>query len=637
MSNVNQFQRRLLSMLLITSAALLTACGGGGGGMGSSTAAPSSSTTSTAQSCSNCGTALVSLTDAPGDFVNYIVNVVSLQLTRSDGTVVQTVPASTQVDFAQLVNLSEIISAGLIPSGRYVSAKITLDYSGATIVVNNGTTGVPITNIINGATGKPLVSPNSQVTLTLTLDSNNQLFVTQGAIANLALDFNLAASNTITPSDTAPTTVTVNPVLSGSLVPDASKQLWVRGPFVSADTMTSSFIINVRPFFNSSGTFGQLTVGTTTTTTYSINGTSYTGSAGLTELATLTAGTMIVAYGTWDTTSKSFTASNVLAGSSVPGVDHDSLSGTVVARSGNTLTVANGFCERMQPAGMAFYKRTTVTVDSATTVTEQGQSGSFTIADISVGQHIQAMGAFSAASSSSSTPTLDATAGSVQLVPTTVSGSVGMPATSTVTLNLQSIDGFAASAFNFAGTGTTSAQDATASAYTVALMPGLTSPLSANSPAQFIGFVAPFGAAPPDFNAMTSVSYANTSAQLWVSWMAGYAMPFTTLSSTELVIGSTALKASTQEVIRIGFETSNPSTLAGGLTIQPDMSATNSYFVIGHITSWKVESFTTFGDFIAALMTDLGTTDVIQLSARGPYTATTGMLSADDIEVLLND
>ncbi|MGO9426537.1 MAG: DUF4382 domain-containing protein [Steroidobacteraceae bacterium] len=637
MSNVNQFQRRLLSMLLITSAALLTACGGGGS-MGSSTAASSSSTTSTAQSCSNCGTALVSLTDAPGDFVNYIVNVVSLQLTRSDGTVVQTVPASTQVDFAQLVNLSEIISAGQIPSGQYVSAKITLDYSGATIVVNNGTTGVPITNIINGATGKPLVSPNSQVTLTLTLDSNNQLFVTQGAIANLALDFNLAASNTITPSDTAPTTVTVNPVLSGSLVPDASKQLRVRGPFVSADTMASSFIINVRPFFNSSGTFGQLTVGTTTTTTYSINGTSYTGSAGLTELATLTAGTMIVAYGTWDTTSKSFTASNVLAGSSVPGVDHDSLSGTVVARSGNTLTVANGFCERMQPAGMAFYKQTTVTVGSATTVTEQGQSGSFTIADISVGQHIQAMGTFSAASLSSSTPALDATAGGVQLVPTTLSGSVSMQATSTVTLNLQSIDGFAASAFNFAGTGTTSAQDATASAYTVALIPGLTtSPLSANSPAQFIGFVAPFGAAPPDFNAMTSVSYANTSAQLWVSWMTGYAMPFTTLSSTELVIGPTALKASTQEVIRIGFETSNPSTLAGGLTIQPDMSATNPYFVIGHITSWKLESFTTFGDFVAALMTDLGTTDVIQLSARGPYTATTGMLSADDIEVLLND
>ncbi len=638
MSNVIQFQRRCLSMLLIAGAALLTACGGGGGSMGSSTAASSGSTTSMAQSCSNCGTAVVSLTDAPGDFVNYIVNVVSLQLTRSDGTVVQTVPATTQVDFAQLVNLSEIVSADQIPAGQYVSAQLTLDYNGATIVVNNGTTGVPITNLINGSTGKPLVSPNSQVTLTLTLDSANQLYISQGVIANLALDFNLAASNTITPSDTAPTTVTVNPVLSGSLVPDASKQIRVRGPFVSADTTTSSFIINVRPFFNSSGTFGQLTVGTTTTTTYSINGTSYTGSAGLTELATLTAGTMIVAYGTWDTAGKTFTASNVLAGSSVAGVDHDGLSGTVIARSGNTLTVANGFCERMQPAGMAFYRQTTVTVGSATTVTEQGQSGSFTIADISVGQHIQAMGTFSAASSSSSTPSLDASAGSVQLVPTRVSGSVSLPPTSTVTLNLQSIDGFAASAFNFAGTGTTSAQDATAGAYTVALMSGLTTgPLSANSPAQFIGFVAPFGAAPPDFNAMTSVSYANTSAQLWVSWMAGYAMPFTMLNSTELVIGPAALKASTRDVLRIGFQISNPSTLAGGLQIMPDISATNSYFVIGHLMSWKVESFTTFGDFVAALTTDLGTTDVIQLSARGPYTATTGMLSADDVEVLLND
>ena len=109
-------------MLLITGAALLTACGGGGGTM-ASTAASSSSTTSTAQSCSNCGTALVSLTDAPGDFVNYVVNVVSLQLTRSDGTVVQTVPAPTQVDFARLVSLSEMISAGQIPSGEYVSAK----------------------------------------------------------------------------------------------------------------------------------------------------------------------------------------------------------------------------------------------------------------------------------------------------------------------------------------------------------------------------------------------------------------------------------------------------------------------------------------------------------------------------------
>ena len=258
------------------------------------------------------------------------------------------------------MNLSEIVSAkSQIPAGQYVSAQLTLDYNGATItVVNDGTTGVPITNLINGSTGKPLVSPNSQVTLTLTLDSANQLYISQGVIANLALDLNLAASNTITPSNTAPTTVTVNPVLSGSHAQDASKRVQDRDPSSVRITTTSSFIINVRPFFNSSGTFGQLTVGTTTTTTYSINGTSYTRAAPeLTELATLTAGTMIVAYGTWDTAGQAAAASNVLAGSSVAGVDHDGLSGTVIARSGNTLTVANGFCERMQPAGVAFTGR----------------------------------------------------------------------------------------------------------------------------------------------------------------------------------------------------------------------------------------------------------------------------------------
>src|SRR3984885_10562168 len=288
--------------LCLLAAIALTACGSDGGSSDLSSSAGASGTTSptnsgaSTQSCSaGCGAAMVTLTDAPGDFISYIVNVVSLQLTRTDGTVVQTVPVSTQVDFAQLVNLSEIVSAGQIPAGRYVSASITLDYSGATIVVDNGTTGVTIApaDIINGATSVPLMAPNpTQVTLMLSLDANNQLLVTPDAIANLALDFNLAASNAITPSTTDPTTVTVNPVLTASLVPDTSKQIRVRGPLVSVNTSGSSYIVGVRPFYNSSGMSGQFTVTTTATTTYSINGTAYTGAAGLTQLATVSTGTV---------------------------------------------------------------------------------------------------------------------------------------------------------------------------------------------------------------------------------------------------------------------------------------------------------------------------------------------------------
>ena len=233
---MNSAMMRLRRALMLTAVGILASCGGSGGM--SSMMNSSSNGQGATQACDNCGTALVSMTDAPGDFISYMVNVVSLQLKRADGTTVETLPLTTQVDFAQLVNLSEIISAEQIPAGSYVSASITLDFGSAIIVVDNGTTGVTIAagNVINGATSKPLAAPNStQMTLNLDLGSHNQLIITPHAIANLALDFNLAASNSIAPSNTNPMTVTVNPVLTAGLLPDSTKQIRVRGPLVSAD------------------------------------------------------------------------------------------------------------------------------------------------------------------------------------------------------------------------------------------------------------------------------------------------------------------------------------------------------------------------------------------------------------------
>ena len=249
------------------------------------------------QPCSDCGTAMVSLTDQPGDFVSYIVNVDSLTLTRADGTVVQTVPVTTQVDFAQLVNLSEIVSADQIPAGNYVSAALTLDFTHATLVVDTsgGDVTVPAADILSGTTGQPLTG---QVTLTLSLGSDQQLIITPGTVANLALDFNLLASDTVDLTAN-PITVTVNPTLTASLTPDTTKQIHVRGPLVSVSTSANDYVISVRPFDDQSNTTGQVTIGTTDSTTYLINGTSYTGSAGLTQLATLAAGTLTSTYGTF--------------------------------------------------------------------------------------------------------------------------------------------------------------------------------------------------------------------------------------------------------------------------------------------------------------------------------------------------
>jgi hypothetical protein len=63
-----------------------------------------------------CGALLVSLTDADGDFLSYSVDVVSLSLTRANGTVVRALPLRQRVDFAELVDLAEFVTAATIPN-----------------------------------------------------------------------------------------------------------------------------------------------------------------------------------------------------------------------------------------------------------------------------------------------------------------------------------------------------------------------------------------------------------------------------------------------------------------------------------------------------------------------------------------
>ena len=611
----------------------LAACGGSGS---SGSLDPMPSTSVSQQPCSNCGTAMVSLTDQPGDFVSYIVSVDSLSLTRSDGTVVQTVPVTTQVDFAQLVNLSEIVSADQIPAGTYTSAQLTLDYTNATIVVDtsSGDVTVPAADILSGTTGQPLTG---QVTLTLSLSSNQQLVITPGTVANLALDFNLLASNTVNLTAN-PITVTVNPTLTASLTPDTTKQIHVRGPLVSVSTSASDYVINVRPFDDQSNTTGQVTIGTTDSTTYLINGTSYTGSAGLAQLSMLAAGTLTSTYGTWDRTTGTLTATQVLVGpSSVEGTTMTSVAGTVLARSGDTLTVGNGLLyqpESMGP-GLTFQRQISVTVGSGTTVTEEGQPGPFTISDISVGQSVWVSGTMGGTSTA---PTLDATAGAAFLLPTAGIGLVTGTATGSVTVNLQELGHIDPSALNFAGTGATSQQDATAASYQVSVPSSLSTSAGSGATVQFTGFPTPFGSAPPDFAASTLVVYGQTQTLFDERWASpGNTAPFATLNASELLLSQTTLQAGAQNLLQVGWLSLSATSLTAGLQLVPDTTATAwQSFAIVHVQSRTIDSFSTFNDLATALATDLnGTTGVLQVMAEGSYSS--GMLTADHVIVSLNN
>ncbi len=97
---------------LATLALALAGCGGGGGASSAPAPQPPSGS-------AESGTVYVGLTDADGDFLSYAVDVQSLTLRRSDGTVVEALPVAPRVDFAQYVDLTELLAAvGCLRRGR---------------------------------------------------------------------------------------------------------------------------------------------------------------------------------------------------------------------------------------------------------------------------------------------------------------------------------------------------------------------------------------------------------------------------------------------------------------------------------------------------------------------------------------
>ena len=640
--------KHILAMASAAMLSLLAACGGGGAGTGT-TSGSGSGGGGTVTPAATTGAAMVALTDAPGDYVSYLVNVVSLQLKKADGTSVETLPATTQVDFAQLVNLSEFITAKQVPAGTYTSATLTLDFNGASIVLDNGGSGlvVPAANIINGATGNPLLSPSSQVTLTLQLPSGKPLVVNASSIEHLALDFNLAASNKVSPATLTTTTpassvtVTVNPVLAATTTPDANKSLRLRGPLVSVtNTATeTSYTVQLRPFFNGDGNHGTAVVKTTSTTAYTINGTSYTGTAGLTALAALPANTLTSAEGAFDATTKLFTATAVLAGSTVTGSSLDSVEGTVIARSGNVLTVSRGLVGEHDKAGVVFSKQTAVTVASTTAVTKTGKTGSYTFADISVGQHIHAYGTLS--TDTAGNRSLDASKGNARLDSTTLWGQYVSSSGTTMTLNLQTLDDLPVSVFNFAGTGATTAQDAKASAYLVTVPSALlTGTPTAGAALKFVGYVAPFGAAPPNFTAQTLVSYEATTAKISVEWeRPGVTAPFVSpLSASNVILSAAALQSAAERHIEIGPQQISTVALTNGMTLVPNTAATSPTYVIAHRSTGKSDSYSNYSEAITALNTALnGTTALLQIQADGVFDGATGKLTLNHLSLVLSN
>src|SRR5438105_4547095 len=369
--------------------------------------------------------------------------------------------------------------------------------------------------------------------VTVTFDPSNQLTITSSKSSRLAVDIDHAASNSIDTSGSTPK-VTVHPYAVMRPAPADASSMRARGLLVIVESASNDYISNTRPLTDQSSAVGAVTVSTDANTYFNVDGTAYTGASGLAAMAALTTNTPVAAYGTLGDMSgitPGFHATAVYAGTSLETLA-DHVTGVVSARSGNTLTVRGAHLFQRLGAACAaypdaFYNNATVTIGSATTVSEDGvMATGLTPASISVGQQLDVSGQCSL--DSAGNLSLDAATCMVGGTPTPcqarlassrIWGTLSSATPGSAVLDVLTIGNFAPGGFNFTGTGTPMAAPA---AYAVNTGTLDESGVAAAHPLlQVDGIVSPFGAAPPDFHATAIALGSATEQRLVVEWVNG--------------------------------------------------------------------------------------------------------------------
>jgi hypothetical protein len=604
----------------------------------------------------------LTLADDAGPFTSYLVTVDSVVLVGKLDGAVSAIGVPETVDFTKLQNLSELWATASLPVDTFTSAIITLDYTNAQISVM--VNGVPVRANIVDPSG---VTPTT-VAVTVSFDSSNELtllptFATSNAL-RVALGMDLAASNKVDLT-TSPPTVTVKPFMSISTTASDNKLIRVRGPLINSSVNAGTYTVVVRPFFDEVNSLGTMTLFSDANTIYTLDGSTLLGAGGLTPLSQTSAGsTETAAFTTFEPTttpapgvnSGIFHAVYVVAGNTLEDFFTDGIEGDVIARNGNVLTV-RGATLFANLAQVIQYEDldSTVTVGPATQVTADGVAslGPLDFNSISVGQHITARGLYSLSAAGvtmlDSTGATSTDTGSVRIQSTEVFGSLISSASGSLALNLQGIENWPASVYNFAGNGAGAAQDPTAANYLVNTG-ALTLPAAAAGDSLWVdGFTSPFGQAPPDFIAQAVNAEPTVPASLVVAWTGtGTAAPFATLTPSSLTI-DLANAAFGSGVLRIGAENIDIKTLSATPTIVPAVAqpAANGLplfspvFSVGpgaiaESATASIESFNGFAAYVTQLTTTFATpTPATQFVARGLYNRGSNTFTASSIDVVL--
>jgi hypothetical protein len=624
-----------MTMVLVAFSLTLAACSGGSSA-GNEPLPPIAAECipSDPSTTAECGTLMIGLTDADGDFLSYAVDVLSLELEKRNGTVISVLPNSTRIDFAQYVNLTEFVSIATVPPGDYVAGRIRLDYSAAEVFVEAN--GAAKETTVVDANGMPL----GQTELTIRLAERNHLLIVKGRPALLTLDFDLDASHLVDVEPT-PAVATAEPFIIAELDPVDAKDIRVRGRLLEANVEEMHYTVAVRPFYDAAGDFGRLQVNVTDRTDFEVNEQAFVGVEGLRALSTAGEGTLTVARGTLNVAEREFTAHYVVAGSSVPGNGMDAVKGNVISRAGNDLIVRGGTVILDNTDRAFFRDDVTVTVGPETIVykafaTDRPLGMPMRLQDISaisVGQAVTIRGEIVA--NDELGVHIDASQGTVAMHLTHLAGTVNTILPGQVDIELHAIDRRRIDVFDFSGTGTRPETDADPANYEVATGDLVTMASDATGqPVVVYGFPYEFGAAPPDFEGRTIVDYSDVRSALGVGWGAeGTTTPFLMMDSSGLLLDNRNPAIDQRHHIKQGPVLIDLTSLDSSTLIAPRESGRMVFTVK---TTDSLQLYADFDDFVTALTIELdGVNAARSMFARGHYNADTNVFTAYKIFVYI--
>ncbi len=571
------------------------------------------------------GDIVISLTDAEGDFKSYKVDVLSLTLTKKNGAVVSTLPVQTTVDFAQYTDMTEFLTAATIPHGKYTGATMTLDYQNSDIWVEDSNGDSVKIEDIKDENGDGITT----LTVTVNFSNSKPIRIAPGVPAHLTLDFDLKASNNVTFDEAGVPALTVEPVLLADIDPERPKIHRLRGPLKKVNVDRSEFTVIIRPFYHViSGKherFGTLKVMTSEDTIYDINGNLYEGEDGLLAMNELTIHTAIVVIGDLKLAPHRFRAREVYAGSSVPGGTLDVVKGNVISRLEDTIILKGASLVR-ESGSVIFNDMVTVQLGTDMVVSRQLSTEEFNIDDISIGQRIVISGDLT--NETAGSLEMDATSGYARMLLTTIRGTF-IDDTSSIVMDLQSIDNRNADIFDFSGTGTDTEYDADPDEYEVDTTTLDLPSFSDNDPVQVRGFVVPFGQAPYDFNAWTVIDVSDMISHLKVGFHPSTNDPFVSLSEQGMLLNPDNMNRFHH--VAQGGVVINLKDLTGSPLIQPDAEGQGHFLVTYKRTA---QLYPSFESLISGIEDRMGEGQVVRsIDAEGSFDQETITLTASAIAV----